>query len=122
MAPSEAPLNAEAIARALTGLPAALFIGDVSGPLNAEAGALAEELDPKLEEIKVSARASSSPIEACCCNRILRFFPWTRYTKDYLRIATHEITPVCIICMCTRWLCTNMQARTRPSVYLSMLP
>lgn len=53
MAPSEAPLNAEAIARAVTGLPAALFIGDVSGPLNAEAGALAEELDPKLEEIKV---------------------------------------------------------------------
>lgn len=37
----------------MTGLPAALFIGDVSGPLNAEAGALAEELDPKLEEIKV---------------------------------------------------------------------
>ncbi|CAN0245551.1 unnamed protein product [Pylaiella littoralis] len=62
MAPSEAPLNAEAIARALTGLPAALFIGDVSGPLNAEAGALAEELDPKLEEIK---RDIDATLELC---------------------------------------------------------
>lgn len=51
--PSETPLDAEAVARAVTGLPAALFIGDVSGPLNAEASTLAEELDPKLEEIKV---------------------------------------------------------------------
>lgn len=52
--PVEAPLNPEAIARAVTGLPAALFIGDVSGPLNAETSALGEKLDPKLEEIKVS--------------------------------------------------------------------
>lgn len=51
--PVEAPLNAEAVARAVTGLPAALFIGDVSGPLNAETSALGEKLDPKLEEIKV---------------------------------------------------------------------
>ncbi len=54
MAPqSETPLDAEAVARAVTDLPAALFIGDVSGPLNAEASTLVEELDPKLEEIKV---------------------------------------------------------------------
>lgn len=51
--PVEAPLNPEAVARAVTGLPAALFIGDVSGPLNAETSALGEKLDPKLEEIKV---------------------------------------------------------------------
>lgn len=56
MAPSETNLNAEAIARAVTSLPAAVFIGDVSGPLNAEASALAERLDPKLEEIKVGDR------------------------------------------------------------------
>lgn len=51
--PAEAPLSPEAVARAVTGLPAALFIGDVSEPLNAESTALGEKLDPKLEEIKV---------------------------------------------------------------------
>ena len=53
MAPSEAPLNAEAIARAVTGLPSAVFVGGVSGALDAEASALVDKLDPKLEEIKV---------------------------------------------------------------------
>lgn len=52
MAPGDS-LNAESVARAVAALPAALFVGDVSGPLNAEAIALAEKLDPKLEEIKV---------------------------------------------------------------------
>lgn len=46
-------LNPEGIARAVAALPAALFVGDVSGPLNAEACALAEKLDPKLDQIKV---------------------------------------------------------------------
>lgn len=53
MAPPDAPLDPGAVASAVTGLPAALFIGGVSGPLNAEASTLAEELDPKLEQIKV---------------------------------------------------------------------
>lgn len=52
MAPGD-ELNPEGIARALAALPAALFVGDVSGPLNAEATALAQKLDPKLEQIKV---------------------------------------------------------------------
>lgn len=52
MAPGDS-LNAESVARAVASLPSALFVGDVSGPLNAEAIALAEKLDPKLEEIKV---------------------------------------------------------------------
>lgn len=52
MAPGDV-LNPEGIARAVASLPCALFVGDVSGPLNAEASALAESLDPKLEEIKV---------------------------------------------------------------------
>ncbi|CAM9463413.1 unnamed protein product [Scytosiphon promiscuus] len=62
MAPSETPLNAEGIARAVTGLPAAVFIGDVSGPLNAEASVLAETLDPKLEGIKGDINAT---LELC---------------------------------------------------------
>lgn len=68
MAPSETPLNAEGIARAVTSLPAAVFIGDVSGPLNAEASALAEKLDPKLEDIKVGERVRSA------CSRALASF------------------------------------------------
>ena len=60
MAPSEAPLNAEAIARAVTGLPSAVFIGGVSGALDAEASVLADKLDPKLEEIKVRKSCSSA--------------------------------------------------------------
>lgn len=52
MAPGD-ELNPEGIARAVAALPAALFVGDVSGPLNAEASALARQLDPKLEQIKV---------------------------------------------------------------------
>ena len=52
MAPRD-ELNPEGIARAVSALPAALFVGDVSGPLNAEATALARQLDPKLEQIKV---------------------------------------------------------------------
>lgn len=54
MAPAEV-LNSEGIARAVAALPAALFVGDVSGPLDAEASTLAEKLDPKLEEIKVGS-------------------------------------------------------------------
>ncbi|CAM9688359.1 unnamed protein product [Ectocarpus sp. 12 AP-2014] len=62
MAPSEAPLNAEAVARAVTGLPSAVFVGDVSGALDAEASALADKLDPKLEEIKTDINAA---LELC---------------------------------------------------------
>ncbi|CAM9342001.1 unnamed protein product [Ectocarpus sp. 6 AP-2014] len=62
MAPSEAPLNAEAIARAVTGLPSAVFVGGVSGALDAEASALADKLDPKLEEIKTDINAA---LELC---------------------------------------------------------
>eukprot|EP00903_Cladosiphon_okamuranus_P011298 g10653.t1 len=60
--PVEAPLSPEAVARAVTGLPAALFIGDVSGPLNAEASSLGEKLDPKLEDIKADIDAT---LELC---------------------------------------------------------
>ncbi|CAN0061437.1 unnamed protein product [Ectocarpus sp. 13 AM-2016] len=62
MAPSEAPLNAEAVARAVIGLPSAVFVGDVSGALDAEASALADKLDPKLEEIKTDINAA---LELC---------------------------------------------------------
>eukprot|EP00752_Nemacystus_decipiens_P005779 g5228.t1 len=63
MAPPGGPsLSPEAVARAVTGLPAALFIGDVSGPLNAETTALGEKLDPKLEEIKADVDAA---LELC---------------------------------------------------------
>ncbi|CAB1111380.1 unnamed protein product [Ectocarpus sp. CCAP 1310/34] len=62
MAPSEAPLNAEAVARAVTGLPSAVFVGGVSGALDAEASALADKLDPKLEEIKTDINAA---LEVC---------------------------------------------------------
>lgn len=52
MAPVDA-LHPEGIARAVVSLPTALFVGGVSGPLNAEASALVEKLDPKLSEIQV---------------------------------------------------------------------
>ena len=52
MAPGDV-INAESVARAVAALPAALFVGDVSGPLNEEVTVLADKLDPKLEEIKV---------------------------------------------------------------------
>ena len=59
------PLSPEAVARGVTGLPAALFIGDVSGPLNAETNALGEKLDPKLEEIKVRKKRACHGQAVC---------------------------------------------------------
>ncbi|CAM9292881.1 unnamed protein product [Ascophyllum nodosum] len=61
MAPGDV-INAESVARAVAALPAALFVGDVSGPLNEEVTVLADKLDPKLEEIKADMDAT---LELC---------------------------------------------------------
>lgn len=60
MAPD--PHAPEDIARAVAALPAALFVGSVSGPLNAEATTLASELDPKLADIQEDIAAT---LELC---------------------------------------------------------
>lgn len=60
MAPE--PLSADGIARAVSSLPTALFVGDVSGPLNAEATTLSQQLDPKLNEIRAEIAAT---LELC---------------------------------------------------------
>lgn len=60
MAPE--PVAAEGIARAISSLPAALYVGDVSGPLNAEATKLAQRLDRKIAEIQTDISAS---LELC---------------------------------------------------------
>lgn len=52
----------EGIARAIAALPASLFVGSVSGPLNAEATTLASKLDPKLAEIQADIAAT---LELC---------------------------------------------------------
>lgn len=60
MAPESIP--PEGVARAISALPTALFIGDVSGPLNAEAATLSEELDPKFSAIQADIAAT---LELC---------------------------------------------------------
>eukprot|EP00904_Undaria_pinnatifida_P008553 jgi/Undpi1/4828/HiC_scaffold_19.g08181.m1 len=72
MAPGD-ELNPEGIARAVAALPAALFVGDVSGPLNAEASALARQLDPKLEQIKTEIDAT---LELCHAGNEPSAGPW----------------------------------------------
>lgn len=76
MAPVDA-LHPEGIARAVVSLPTALFVGGVSGPLNAEASALADKLDPKLSEIQVRYKLQIIYYESTRYNPSLQ--PWVKY-------------------------------------------
>lgn len=55
-------LAPESIARAVAALPASLFVGSVSLPLNAEATTLASQLDPKIADIQGNIAAT---LELC---------------------------------------------------------
>ncbi|CAM9574890.1 unnamed protein product [Choristocarpus tenellus] len=60
--PKQENMSAEAVVRASTSLPTALFAGAVSVPLNEEAKMLVTELDPKMAKIRNDVAAT---LELC---------------------------------------------------------